>query len=48
MKLSVVFLLLLMTLAACANVSEPPLPVVNPSDPVWQPATDHPDFGVLS
>lgn len=47
MKVYALLLLLLVTLSACANVTEPPLPVVNQDDPVWQPVTDHPDFGAL-
>jgi outer membrane biogenesis lipoprotein LolB len=34
-------------LAACANISTPPLAAIHPSDPTWQPAPDHLVGGVL-
>lgn len=43
MLLSLVFALL----AACANISTPPLASVHPNDPTWQPAQDHLVGGAL-
>jgi hypothetical protein len=34
-------------LAACANVHDTPLPMVQSSDPTWDPVPDHLDGGAL-
>lgn len=34
-------------LAACANTSDAPLPIVHQDDPTWGLVPDHLDFGAL-
>jgi len=34
-------------LQACSNVSEPPLPEIHSSDPVWPLTPDHLEYGRL-
>jgi len=41
------FCLMLFALAACAGSSDPPLPVVNASDPVWSLVPDRLEYGKL-
>jgi hypothetical protein len=39
--------LALFFLAACANTSDAPLPMVHEDDPTWELTPDHLDFGAL-